>query len=131
MVWPRYKGKHWANKMRQLTLQITYFIFRSRVEVRASKTKTPKSAENFISRRINNKPTLPTFKWYNDQEILAQAALCAFFKCKISSSRDYGNTPGTRGWFRLRDRTLAVKKIEITWNMGETNFHSREFPRSG
>ena len=63
------------------------------------------------------------------------------------------NTPGTRGWSKLRERTLAIqkkrakiiffcKKIKITYFfllisssyakiLGETNFQPREFPRSG
>ena len=66
------------------------------------------------------------------------------------------NTPGTRGWSRLRDRTLAVAKNRAKMTffsgkknlpkknifggnisssyakiLGETNFHAREFPRSG
>ena len=64
------------------------------------------------------------------------------------------NTPGTRGWSRLRDRMLAMvknrakifffcKKIKITLFfffldipssyakiLGETNFHAREIPQS-
>ena len=69
----------------------------------------------------------------------------------------YLNTPGTRGWSRLRDRTLAVAKnrakmtffsgggeklpkkniffLHISSSyakiLGETNFHAREIPRSG
>ena len=63
------------------------------------------------------------------------------------------NTPGTKGWSRLRDRTLAVQKkhAKITFFssknknylffldipssyakiLGETNFQSREFPKGG
>ena len=56
------------------------------------------------------------------------------------------NTPGTRGWSRLRDRTLAVAKktffagekknyLKISSSyakiLGETNFHAREIPQSG
>ena len=62
------------------------------------------------------------------------------------------NTPGTRGWSRLRDRTLAVAKMTFISGrrknylkkifflhisssyakiLGETNFHAREIPRSG
>ena len=66
------------------------------------------------------------------------------------------NTPGTRGWSRLRDRTLVVAKnrakmtfflgekklpkkniffLHISSSyakiLGETNFHAREIPRSG
>ena len=36
-------------------------------------------------------------------------------------------TPRTRGWFRLRERTLAVPKKRA----GETNLHAREIPRIG
>ena len=63
------------------------------------------------------------------------------------------NTPGTRGWSRLRDRTLAVAKMTFFSGvkkklpkknifflhisssyakiLGETNFHAREIPQSG
>ena len=62
-----------------------------------------------------------------------------------------GNTPGTRGWSRLRDRTLAVAKMTFFLGgkklpkkdiffldipssyakiLGETNFHAWEIPRS-
>ena len=58
------------------------------------------------------------------------------------------NTQGTRGWSRLRDRTLAVQKnrakiifiVKINKNyissiygkiLGETNFHARGFPEVG
>ena len=52
------------------------------------------------------------------------------------------NTPGTRGWSRLHDRTLAVpkKRMKISYSdipssyakiLGENLFQPREFLRSG
>ena len=67
----------------------------------------------------------------------------------------FQNTPGTRVWSRLRDRTLDVpkKRTKISFSyknknylktifffhisssyakiLGETNFHAQEIPRSG